>query len=229
MLERNGSDTRQGEPVAFIETAWRRYTKHSRNKAQEIQGAILPLCETHTFAAPFVGVVLAGEFSPDTLTQLRSHQFQVLHFSYKSVLEVFHRYGIDAGSTEATPDAEFVRKVQKWQRLTAAKKRHLAADLAQAGGADLKAFTAALEAAISRPIHTIHVIPLHGTAVELQSVETAIHFIESRQPRKSSHPFVKYEIDVRFNNGDQIQAEFRSNDDAVRFLRGFESPFTPAN
>lgn len=47
VLERNGSDTSIGIPVAFIETAWRRYTKHSRNKAQEIQGAILPLVITH--------------------------------------------------------------------------------------------------------------------------------------------------------------------------------------
>ena len=47
VLERNGSDAKIGKPVAFIETAWRRYTKHSRNKAQEIQGALMPLLETH--------------------------------------------------------------------------------------------------------------------------------------------------------------------------------------
>jgi hypothetical protein len=33
VLERNGTKNRIGEPVAFIESAWRRYTKHSRNKA----------------------------------------------------------------------------------------------------------------------------------------------------------------------------------------------------
>ena len=43
VIEREGSRDRVGVPVAFIEAAWRRYTKHSRNKAQEIQGAILPL------------------------------------------------------------------------------------------------------------------------------------------------------------------------------------------
>lgn len=45
VLERNGTPDTVGTPVAFIEVAWRRYTKHSRNKAQEIQGAILPLAE----------------------------------------------------------------------------------------------------------------------------------------------------------------------------------------
>lgn len=41
VIEKDGSPGKRGRPVAFIEAAWRRYTKHSRNKAQEIQGAIL--------------------------------------------------------------------------------------------------------------------------------------------------------------------------------------------
>src|SRR4051812_3392692 len=40
VLERAATTAKQGIPVAFIEIAWRRYTKHSKNKAQEIQGAI---------------------------------------------------------------------------------------------------------------------------------------------------------------------------------------------
>lgn len=52
VLERNGNESVQGIPVAFIEAAWRRYTKHSRNKAQEIQGAILPLAQKYQYAHP---------------------------------------------------------------------------------------------------------------------------------------------------------------------------------
>lgn len=37
VIEQDGTDERIGRPLAFIETAWRRYTKHSRNKAQEIR------------------------------------------------------------------------------------------------------------------------------------------------------------------------------------------------
>lgn len=36
VLESGGDEERIGTPRAFIEIAWRRYTKHSRNKAQEI-------------------------------------------------------------------------------------------------------------------------------------------------------------------------------------------------
>ncbi|MHB8319940.1 MAG: hypothetical protein ACYDEP_12055 [Acidimicrobiales bacterium] len=62
VLERGGSRTKVGNPAAFIETAWRRYTKHSRAKAQEIQGAILPLLTTHANVKPFAGAVVAGRW-----------------------------------------------------------------------------------------------------------------------------------------------------------------------
>ena len=78
VLERNGTDTITGTPVAFIEVAWRRYTKHSRNKAQEIQGAILPLAERFQWSNPFLGAVLSGVFTEGSLEQLRSLGFQVL-------------------------------------------------------------------------------------------------------------------------------------------------------
>ena len=61
VLEEGGSEEERGNPRAFIEIAWRRYTKHSRNKAQEIQGAVLPLAETYKECAPFLGAVLAGD------------------------------------------------------------------------------------------------------------------------------------------------------------------------
>ncbi len=91
VLERNGTKTKIGDPVAFIESAWRRYTKHSRNKAQEIQGAILPLVATHRNFAPFIGVMLAGEFTSGALNQLKSLGFNVLHFPYDLILKRFYK------------------------------------------------------------------------------------------------------------------------------------------
>ncbi len=55
VIEKGGSKDKIGKPVAFIEAAWRRYTKHSRNKAQEIQGAVLPIADKHVWDAPFLG------------------------------------------------------------------------------------------------------------------------------------------------------------------------------
>src|SRR5207249_3954484 len=118
VLERSGTPRIVGTPVAFIETAWRRYTKHSRNKAQEIQGAILPLVMTHHKHAPFIGVVLAGDFTTGALNQLKSLGFRVLYFPYSTIVGAFAGVGIDAKFEENTPDEECVQKIKLWEALT---------------------------------------------------------------------------------------------------------------
>ena len=105
VLEKGGSETVQGTPKAFIETAWRRYTKHSRNKVGEIQGAISPLAETHKDCNPFLRAVLAGVFTEGSLRQLRSHHFAVVYVPYESIVRAFGEVGVDASFDEHTPDA----------------------------------------------------------------------------------------------------------------------------
>lgn len=107
VIEKDGSEQIRGRPVAFIEAAWRRYTKHSRAKAQEIQGAVLPIAEKHEREAPFLGVVLAGEFTRPSLEQLRSLGFQIVHLPYEDIIKAFQAVGIDARFDEATPSQQF--------------------------------------------------------------------------------------------------------------------------
>jgi hypothetical protein len=87
VIEIGGSPHTLGRPIAFIEAAWRRYTKHPKNKAQEIQGAVLPLIDVHREQAPFHGAVLAGDFTQPAVLQLRSHGFTVVHLSKATVVD----------------------------------------------------------------------------------------------------------------------------------------------
>jgi len=111
VLERGGTENTIGVPVAFIESAWRRYTKHSRNKAQEIQSAILPLATKYKSSSPFVGVVLAGVFTNGALTQLKSLGFGVLYFPYETVVIALSKFGINAAFEEKTAEADFRKKL----------------------------------------------------------------------------------------------------------------------
>jgi hypothetical protein len=222
VLERGGAADKRGVPAAFIETAWRRYTKHSRNKAQEIQGAIVPLAETYRNARPFVGVVLAGVFTDGALTQLRSLGFSVLYFSYESVVAAFKKYGINASSEENTRDAEFRKKVAAFEALSNDKRAALAKSLLNIQKKDVRDFIAALEKVVSRQIQAITVLPLYGTCVELVSVEDAIKFIEMYKEKAGGQPIERYEIGVRYNNDDSIEGTFRDKADAIAFLRTYQ-------
>lgn len=226
VLERGGSPKKLGIPAAFIETAWRRYTKHSRNKAQEIQGAIAPLAETYASARPFLGVILAGVFTKGALDQLRSLNFSVLYFSYASVVRAFKTSGISASFDENTPDAEFRKKVSAYEALPQAKRIALAKALLTIQKADVARFMDALEKVVSRRVDRIIVLPLHGTKVEHPTVDEAIRFIEAYKEKSAERPIERYEIQVRYNNDDSIRGTFRDKTDAISFLRTYKPAIT---
>jgi hypothetical protein len=221
VLERGGEPNKLGIPAAFIETAWRRYTKHSRNKAQEIQGAIAPLAETYRNARPFIGVILGGVFTEGALTQLRSLGFSVLYFSYESVIAAFKKFGIDAFFDEGTLDVEFQKKVNIYEALSAPNRAALSQSLLETQSADVKTFMAALEKVVLRQIERITILPLHGTSTDLPTVADAIRFIEVYKEKAGEQPISRYEIRVRYNNGDLVEGTFRDKADAVGFLRTY--------
>jgi hypothetical protein len=222
VLERGGTPEKLGIPAAFIETAWRRYTKHSKNKAQEIQGAVVPLAETYQKAGPFKGAVLAGVFTSGALTQLISLGFTVLYFSYESVVAAFARFGVDASSDEGTPDGEFAKKVAAFEALPPPKRDQLAAELLRLNEAGVTHFMKSLEEVVLRQIERIIIIPLHGHEHHVATVPEAISFIEGYLDTEAvGLPVVRYEIEVRYNNGNVIAGKFSDKESAVEFLQTY--------
>lgn len=222
VLERGGTDKAIGAPVAFIETAWRRYTKHSRNKAQEIQGAIQVLALTHKYSCPFTGAILAGVFTEGALTQLKSLGFQLLYFPYESIVDAFKSVGVDAAFDEDTPEKDFRKKISRWNALSKKAQRGVANHLVKAHEKDIKFFFDALDKTVTRRIEKITVIPLHGRESEYSSVSDAIAFLSAYESTAIQGKVYKYEIHVRYNNGDKISAEFTKKAAAVEFLTKYQ-------
>jgi hypothetical protein len=220
VIEAGGTEDTIGAPKAFVEIAWRRYTKHSRNKAQEIQGAIIPLMERYFDSHPFLGVVLAGVFTAGSLNQLRSLGFNVVYFPYDSVVAAFASVGIDAAFDEDTPDAHLKRKVAQYGKLKVADRERIAAFLRDRHKADVVTFSAALRITLTRSIASVYVLPLHGSPRTLGDVAEAIAFIEAFDESKPCEPFSRYEVGVRYSNGDEIRGQFKDKMAAVAFLCG---------
>jgi len=221
VLERGGSAEDLGIPVAFIETAWRRYTKHSRNKAQEIQGAILPLLATWSHARPFAGVVLAGLWTKGSLNQLRSNNFSILHISYETIIEVFKSLNIDVYYEESTSDDYLRQQIDRWESLSDADRVAIGAILRTMIDHDLTVFIDSLALTVLRRIDSVSVLPLHGATTECETVEDAIKYIAGHDSRDATGPLVRFEVIIRYDNQDRITAHFSSSADAVSFLRSF--------
>lgn len=218
VLERDGTDTITGTPVAFIEVAWRRYTKHSRNKAQEIQGAILPLAERFQWSNPFLGAVLSGVFTEGSLEQLRSLGFQVLYFPYDTLVAAFAKEGIDIAFDEKSPDTAFRRCVKKIETASRRKMERIKNHLVAANQEKLDGFMASIAQRLARIVEKVVIIPLYGKSNKFATIDDAIKFLDQHR-NEACGDFRKYEVLVKFSNGDRVEGSFKDKAKALEFLQ----------
>ena len=221
VMEIGGTESMIGRPKAFIEVAYRRYTKHSRNKAQEMQGAIMPLAETYASDRPFLGVVLGGVFTANSVTQLSSHGFGVLHFPYASIVAAFKVVGVDVAFDEDSSDADVTKQVRACERLDDAQRTKVGKRLHQLHRHELNQFLAELETCLTRMISGVLVLALHGQSCESASIGQAVEFIRGHDESSAIAGFCRYEIHIRYNNHDEVRGNFQEKQEAIRFLETF--------
>lgn len=229
VLERGGTEEARGVPAAFIESAWRRYTKHSKNKAQEIEAAVMPVALTFSRHQPFLGAVLAGEFTHSALQQLESKGFAVLHVPYESILTASRELGIDASSEDGaggTTEDEFRAKIAKWESLPQPQAtERLLAKLHALHRREIADFKQRIRAAVTRRVNSVRLTVLRGHSVECSDIESAIAYLieeeKSYRLREDGQQREAFEVQVRFNTGAKIEATFPARAEAISFLRGF--------
>lgn len=222
VLERGGTEDTLGFPIAFIETAWRRYTKHSRNKVQEIEGALIPLSETYSHLNPFLGAILAGVFTQGALKQLESKGFKIFYIKYENIVKSFASVDVDAAFNERTSEVEFQNKISQWNNLTTQNINKIKQTLIQLEATKIDNFIDNLSKSFTRKIQQVNVIVLHGLCYQVSTVENAIEYIENYSDNQTKPaPALKYEIDIRYNNSDVIHAIFQDKTQAIKFLTTF--------
>ena len=220
VFERGGTRLKRGSPAGFVEVAWRRYTKHSRNKAQEIQGAIRPLVETYHEHGPFMATIIAGEFTSQALIQLESLGFKVLYFPYEDVIRAFESVGIDAAYGESTPASEFIDKIDAWNRLDAISQQFVAKDLIGRRQVEVKSFSRSLADVLGRTVTRIRISPLYGSPQEQANAAEAQDFLSTVGRLEHEVPApTRVDIEVHYSNGDTITGNHNNVDDASEFVR----------
>jgi hypothetical protein len=223
VIEQNGTNLAIGTPKAFIECAWRRYTKHSKNKAQEIQGAIIPLAQTYANDKPFLGAILAGEFTAPSLQQLSSHGFTVLYISYQEIIQAYASIGIDVSYNEHSSLLDLKNKADSLQQLNAQQLDLVIQHLYGLIQLKLNNFLQTLMISLNRTITKIIIQPLYGSSsffTDLLSAKTYLNSLNlSAIP--SNLTFDKLFIYVEYSNGDNFRAEFGNTLDGLAFLAKF--------
>lgn len=217
VIERNGTNEKTGDPIAFIELAWRRYTKHSKNKVQEISSAIVPIAEKYKEFAPFKGVILSGEFTDSSLKQLENLGFHILYIPFDNVVASFKKYGVDIFFDESTKEkdlAKIVKSFEKCKKIDLIKE-----DFIDSNKDKINTFLASLETCIKRQISYIYVLPLHGKEERFSDITHAIDFILKYTDMPDDAIIDRYIIGIAYNDGSLVNCMFKDKTLAVDFLK----------
>ncbi len=166
-----------------------------------------------------MGVVLAGVFTHGALAQLKSLGFGVLYFPYESVIKAFAKYGIDVAFDEKSAEADFKKKIDSWNNLP--DKSDVAKELLRLNRESVNEFLGLLSDSVSRFIDRIIILPLHGQESISSSVSDAIDFLRKYSVDKPKLPLNKYEIVIKYNTGDRIEASFKDKNDSIKFLEAY--------
>jgi len=166
---------------------------------------------------------LAGDFTNGALIQLKSLGFTILYFPYDLIIKTFNLVDIDAFYDENTPDAEFVKKVTKWNLLSNEQRQNVSNELTKLHLKEILRFMQTLELAITRMVLSIRIFPLHGNVSEFNSIEKAVDFIENYN-ENTNNPirFIKYAIEIIYSNGEKLKGEFLSKETAMQFIRSYQ-------
>lgn len=219
VIEEGGSEETFGTPRAFIEVAWRRYTKHSKNKAQEISSAVLACARKYADNSPFMGTVLAGEFTENSIKQLRSQGFVVVHFTRQAVINAFATVGINAAWQENTPENVILEEVKRYDHLQPTQINRIKNRLFLEEKDAFDIFTKALDASLERRIETVTVVALWGISQTFKQLSDARNYIEETLPNGDPDAtFLRFEVSIDYSNGSKMKMQFINKREALAKL-----------
>ncbi len=217
VIEYGGTEEIKGIPKAYIETAWRRYTKHSKNKVQEISGAILPLVRTYAENMPFYAAILAGEFTKNSLDQLKSQGFFVLHFTYDEIADIYAEEGISIRWNEKTTIEELEELSDYLANISENSKNRMKQSFISKYAKKLERLRIELKETLEIVITEVRVTPVHGKTKTLATPKTAINYIV-KYDEESVQPLMRYEISIRYSNGQEYVMRCITKRQAIQFL-----------
>jgi len=93
VIELGGSASYRGEPVGFFETFWRRGARHSKDKARDDSGKLVPMRATYP-TARVLGIVSAGDFTEPARELVKSRNIELFYVPKDKIVAAWQKHGI---------------------------------------------------------------------------------------------------------------------------------------
>ncbi|MCQ3028705.1 hypothetical protein NLO74_22210 [Pseudomonas tremae] len=127
VLELGGTDDKQGIPLAFFETFWRRGARHSKDKARDDSGKLVPMRDTYP-TARVLGIISAGDFTQPAQELVRSRGIDLFYIPKNNICRAWADCGISIDYADSASEQEKSRIADHASSLLTKEKKLAIAD-----------------------------------------------------------------------------------------------------
>lgn len=163
VLEINGSSEKKGTPVAFMESFWRRGSRHSKDKARDDTNKLLPMRDTYP-SARFLAIAASGEFTEPAREYVKTRGVSLFFVPKAKIIEAFSLSGFNIDYSDRASEESKNEIAKIFQKSLTAEKSHAIA---------LKLREVVGEGAFTSFIHTV-VSSLSAQPVEIQICQATL-------------------------------------------------------
>ena len=202
VLELGGTDSKIGVPVAFVECFWRRGSRHSKDKARDDSGKLMPMRDTYP-TARFLGIVSAGDFTAPARELVRSRDIDLFYVPKQKVVDAFAACDLVMDYPDRSSEEEKSKIVDAFNSAFGAGKKRQVHDalIELVGQAAIESYSDRVSASLSALPQEIRLIVRHDSEpLIFDAVDAASEFLEA-PTFDMSNPTASYTYQVEYSDG----------------------------
>lgn len=211
-LEIGGTDDKKGVPVAFFETFWRRGARHSKDKARDDSGKLMPAKESFP-TARVIGIISAGDFTEPARELVLSRGIDLFYVDKSKIIEAWAKHDIEIDYDDSLPEDKksiIVSKAVEYLKNNKKAPEEIAQTLRElVGETSLKSYIFRLIGKLGAiPQHYQLVIHKSSKPIVFSDIKEVRIFLSSEEPNRVE--FEKdqlYTYEVVFGDGDSYFGE----------------------
>ncbi|NEP14126.1 MAG: hypothetical protein F6K14_28775 [Symploca sp. SIO2C1] len=222
VLELGGTESKRGVPLAFFETFWRRGARHSKDKARDDSGKLIPMRDTYP-TVRILGIISAGDFTQPAQELVRSRAIDLFYIPKAKICKAWEdcKVPIDyADSASESVKRSIADNVEN--KLTNAKKKQIHERLISIVGKSVfDSFLQRIVAGIAAvPVEFRVTSVLIGKPIVFNNHEEAEKFLQEKYTHSSAESMMQmFRYEVVFSDGNIFQRADLSSNDALSFHR----------
>ena len=211
VLELGGSSDQYGVPVAFFECFWRRGSRHSKDKARDDSGKLLPTRDTYP-TARFQGIIAAGDFTTPARELVRSRQIDLFYIPKSKIVQSFLDCGLVMDYPDKLSEADKSKLVEDFvEQFNNEKKKEVSQKLHQLiSQADIGGYVQRVSSSLSAlPQEIRFVLRRDSEPVTFKSVDAASEFLKAPEFDLDT-PNDSYVYEITYSDGAEFIKEVDS-------------------